>query len=204
MKRHLHANLRDYNDDTDRLEALYRSVGALDFSHQKLVAELIMLRLFSLLESHFESVALKILCNTQYLDGTLPNLFHVSANGRNALSNILNFGRKKALKKVQLKWTNYISIESNVRHLINASDNYLNVLKLNSAFIDEMRFVRNHIAHNNSDTRQKFKPVVIKYYGAYINTVTPGLLLLSPRRKPPLIIEYIKSSLIIIRDLVKK
>lgn len=204
MTRSLSVNYRDVVDQSVRLEDLYTSLAVLEFTHQKLTAELIFLRLFSLLELHFQSIAMKVLCGAQYLDGTGPILLHTSTNAANALSNILSHGRANPIKQAQLKWSNSQSIQGNIGKLIDRNDNYRQVILNNSALIDDMRFVRNHIAHNNPDTRQKFSPVVTRYYGGYVNTVTPGVLLLSPRRTPCLLVEYIRSVRIIIGDLVKR
>jgi hypothetical protein len=66
-----------------------------------------------------------------------------------------------------------------------------------------MRRVRNRIAHNNADSRRKYRIVVRQYYGAFVNTVTPGVLLGSNRHSPLLIEQYIRKSKIVVKEIVK-
>ena len=95
-------------------------------------------------------------------------------------------------------------IKDNVKNIINPNDNFYNVVNRHGTLIDEMRRIRNRIAHNNSSARGKYRAIVRRYYGAYLNNITPGTLLLSPRKSPPLLAQYIIKSRILIKDLVKK
>lgn len=197
----LDVNLRDFNHQSDRLLSLIDNLGSLNPRYQKMVAELVMVRLFSLVESHFESITTKILCATPYVDGTSPVLLFESANASNARSNMLRYGRRSA--KNQLRWTKVTFIQDNVIHLLDGSDHLLRVLTTHSSFIEEMRCVRNHVAHNTSDTRARYRPVVERYYGAYVPRITPGVLLLTSRIAPLLIRQYILKSRFVIREIVR-
>lgn len=201
--RRLDVNLRDFYSQTDSLSNLLVKVSNLDFETQRIIYELVMVRLFSLLELQFESIILKVLCNTQYLDASYPNLIITSSNARNAISNISNHGRTRPLRNNDIKWNQYQCILGNVRHLINSMDNLLSVFSIYERIINEMRLIRNHIAHNTPDTRNKYKSVVISYYGAYVNSLTPGKLLISNRRSPCLLKQYIITARIIVKDLIK-
>jgi hypothetical protein len=83
------------------------------------------------------------------------------------------------------------------------NDNLMTVVDRNGAFIDELRRVRNRIAHNNAQSRWNYRDVVRRYYGAYMNNVTPGMLLLAPRLRPSLLEQYIRRERILARDIVK-
>lgn len=179
------------------------SITALEPSRQSLIYELTHLRLFSLIELHLQSITTKLLCNASYVDGVSPTLFHKSPNARQAMSNMRSFARAKSLPAINIRWNDVVRIEENVQHLLDTNDNLLVELRKYVTEIDHMRRIRNHIAHKNQDTRKKFKPVVAYHYGAYANSVTPGLLLISPRRNPCLMRQYLATARIIIKDVTK-
>jgi len=110
-------------------------------------------------------------------------------------------GRRRSLP--YLKWTNGPDIKKNVENILDRRDGFNIVIDNHSPLITEMRRVRNQIAHQSSSTRREFKHVVISYYGAYVRSVTPGVLLLSTRWTPKIIEQYIRKSRIIIKDLIK-
>jgi len=186
-----------------RLTDVIDNLAGTDPRFQKLIAELVMVRLFSLVEEHLKSITLKVLCGAPYVDATSATLIVPCRNTRTALNNIITHGRTHPLHLYSVKWTNVAAIKGNVRHLLNATEHMVTVLDQHSLIIDEMRNVRNHIAHGTQDTGRKFKGVVYRHYGATPNNVTPGVLLLSPRQTPILINQYIVSSRIIIRDMIK-
>ena len=68
----LSVELREFDGDVARLRSLLPSLSALTPSHRKLVAEIMMIRLFLLVENTVAAAAKKILCGASYLDGTAP------------------------------------------------------------------------------------------------------------------------------------
>ncbi len=67
--------------------------------------------------------------------------------------------------------------------------------------IDEMRIVRNHIAHRASSTYQDYKTVIFRIFGASLR-IQPGAFLTSTKRLPrPKIIDYISISKIIVNEI---
>jgi hypothetical protein len=76
-------------------------------------------------------------------------------------------------------------------------------LDKHEAMYEEMRCIRNHIAHRNSGTRAKFRSVVEQYYGVYVHAITPGTLLLTDRNHPKLLDQYIIAARVMVRDLIK-
>ena len=199
----LDVNYRQFVEQEGRLTDVINNLTATDPRLQKLIAELVMVRLFSLVEEHLRSITLKVLCGARYVDATSPTLIVPCRNMRTALDNIIAHGRTRPLHANNVKWTNVAAIKGNVGHLLIATEHMLTVLDQHSLVIDEMRNVRNHIAHGTEDTRRKFKRVVNRHYGATPNNVTPGVLLLSSRQTPILINQYIVSSRIIVRDMIK-
>ncbi|HEY5074081.1 MAG TPA: hypothetical protein VII34_05240 [Pyrinomonadaceae bacterium] len=159
------------------------------------------MRVFGLLERTIESITVKILCSAQYVDASAPLVMIPAYSALEARYNMTSIGRIKPL--LYLKWTRVSEIKKNVIHLVDPTDPFISTLDLYNASLEEMRFVRNHIAHRTSSTRARFKPVVKQYYGAYLNSITPGTLLLSQRWAPSLIDVYIGTATILIRDLVR-
>jgi hypothetical protein len=186
---------------TDRLIDLANNLGPLGATYRKLVAEIVMLRLCSLMELAFESITVKVLCGAGYLDGSAPLVVVPCRNKTMALTNMLSHGRSHPLRFC--KWNQVSEIRKNVQFLLGGGDTLLSTLLVNNAVIEEMRHVRNHIAHNVPGTRAKYAPIVRSYYGAALNSVTPGVLLLSPRQTPLLLLQYITKARIIIKDLVR-
>jgi hypothetical protein len=103
----------------------------------------------------------------------------------------------------QLMWSKASEIKENTKYVIDPNDNFSQVIDRNGSLIDELRRVRNRIAHNNAQSRRKYREVVRRYYGAYMNHVTPGVLLLTTRIRPALIEQYIKQERILVKDILK-
>ena len=187
---------------TPRLQALIASIGTLPPTHRKLTAEIIMIRLFLLLETTFTSVAPKLLCGAKYLDGTTPARLVTPRSIAAALGEMKSHCRTQP--KNYLRWTDSRSIRSNLKHTLAPSDPFFASVAAHGSLLTEMRFVRNQIAHSNSRTRINFRTVVVRHLGGVMRGITPGLLLLTPRLGPPCLLEqYVISSRVIIRALLR-
>lgn len=196
----LNGNLQAFVLRTGQLEALVDGIAAAPPQYQSSIGELIFLRLFSMLEIELEDVTTKIVCGARYLDGTAPVLLHQSRSVALARDAMRKHGRSKAL---ELKWTIGTDIRANVKFVIDPSDPYFVAVTTHEARIDEMRRIRNHIAHSNSDTLRKYKPVVVAHYGAYVPRITPAVLLQSGRFRPTLLKQYLAAARIIIKEFVR-
>jgi hypothetical protein len=197
----LDVDYRHFLQHTERIRQLLANVSPLGPKYQKLIAELLLLRLFSLLETTIAAVTTKALCGAHYVDSTTPMLVVNSRNASEALTNMLNVGWNKP--RLFLKWTKASEITKNVRYLMDPADSLVSTVQRHGALLEEMRCVRNHVAHQTSGTRAKFKPIVSKYYGAYVNAVTPGVLLLSTRQRPILIEHYVGATRIMVKEIVR-
>lgn len=170
-------------------------------THQKLVAEIVLLRLFSLFENAISSISLKLTCGANYADGT-PPLLTIRARSAVSARNLLQqHGRVRT--RHELKWTKASEIKENLRHVIDPNDNIIIVVDRNGSLIDELRRVRNRIAHNNEQSRRNYREIVRRHYGAVLNHITPGVLLLTPRISPSLLEQYIIKQRIVMKDAVK-
>lgn len=190
-----------FRRETNKLIALHANISPLPPAYQKLVAEIIVLRLFDLLQNVIKSTAVKIICRARYIDGSAPLLLEPAGSRQEALSKMVYHNRTSP--RNYLSWSKVNDIKKNVKYVISHSDHLLIVLNIHASFIEEVRRVRNRIAHNNSNSRKKYRLVVQSHYGAFVNSVTPGILLLSPRRTPTLMEQYLRKSTILVKEIVK-
>lgn len=190
-----------FNIETIKLIGLASGTGILSIFHQKLVAEIILLRLFYLLENAIVSICIKIACGANYLDGSTPILLKKAPSSQSAISLFKTHGRSN---KRNLIWTKGGEIKENIKYIIDPSDNLFYIINNYSSILAEIKYVRNRIAHNNKTSRNNYKSVVRRHYGAYLNHITPGNLLLTRRKTPNLLNQYITATRIFIKDLTKK
>ena len=107
-------------------------------------------------------------------------------------------------REYNTSWNDAPSIRRGVEYLIHPADHCIRTLLNYSAFLTEIRYVRNHIAHRNDGTRRNFRTLLHRYYGAAPHGITSGILLLSERvSRPPLIEVNIITARVLIKDLVK-
>lgn len=188
------------SSETDKLVALLDDINSLRPKYAILVTEILLLRLFDSLVETITSITSKIMCGALYVDGSQPSLIIQSRSRVGALDNMRIYGRSK---RRHLRWTQVNEIKENVRYVVAVNEHFLNVLDSHMLFIEEIRWIRNRIAHNNATSRRNYRGAVLRYYGAYVNSVRPGILLLSPRQSPVLMRQYLIKSQILVKTLVK-
>ena len=118
-----------------------------------------------------------------------------STAGANLL--FANHGRAK---HKQPKWSKTTYINDTTQHVLDARDPFTRTCTASGGAIAEMQAVRNRIAHRNPASQKSYSTVVRRHYGARLNHVTPGLLLLSDRFKPSLLETYIASCATIVKE----
>jgi hypothetical protein len=168
---------------------------------QRLVAELIMIRLFDEFQEAIAGVALRLACGTRYADGTAPALLTTPARSTaGAFQLFENFGRPKPRSP---KWSRAGFISETTRYVLDRTDTFCAVCNAHGGVIAEMQAVRNRIAHANANSRAAYALVVMRHYGAPLNHVSPGVLLRSPRFSPPLLERYVAACRVIARDCAR-
>ena len=193
---------RAFQQQSDALRDLTVSMHSLEPHHRKLVAEMIMVRLFLLGENSISSVCEKLLSGAEYLDGTSPKVLTRATSRSNAVTLMKSRGRGNP--KRHLSWVQSREIRDNLRYTLQPSDPAFGVFIRNGARLTEMRYVRNHIVHKSSSTRDHFRNVVRNYYGGLKRGITPGVLLLTHALgAPPLVERYIGFYRILMKDLVR-
>lgn len=194
----------NYNEgckELDRLIDLQSHICPLPPKYRKLIAEIILLRAFSLLEETICAIASKLACGIPYCDGAQANILIRASSSTDALQKMISHGRTRP--RWTLSWSRASEIKKNMQYIIASGDHFMSIVDQHGTFIDEMRRIRNRIAHNNYNSRKNYYVIVRRYYGAYLNNVTPGTLLLSVRRTPILIESYLVKCRILIKQLVK-
>lgn len=184
------------------LRDLVSSLSMLSPHHRKLVAEMIMIRLFLLGENSISLVCQKLVCGADYLDNSSPITFVTASSRSNAETLMKCYGR--ARPKHYLSWTRSNEINDNLKHTLKPDDPAFSVFSKNAALLTEMRYVRNHIAHRSDSTRRHFRKVVRQHYGGLKRGVTPDVLLLTGALgATPLLERYFAYYRIVLKDLVR-
>jgi hypothetical protein len=190
-----------FRKETDRLLSLLDSIAALSPSHKKIIAEIVLLRLAILIENHLKLIFCKIACSAVYLDGTHPRLIAAQRSIQSALSAMMTLNRPKQRYAI---WNDGAEIRENVKHVIDPIDSSITVMRNHASYLTDIRYIRNHIAHRNDGSRRNFQTIVRRYYGAHAPAVTCGTLLLSTRASVPSLIEvHVRTSRVLIKDLVR-
>jgi hypothetical protein len=195
----LSITIRNANSTLDKLQCYKNESENLEAKYQYFISEMIMLRLFALFEEGVAEIAYKLASGAEYLNGTLPTLTVRANSVSGARSNFLTHGFTKP--KQNLKWTKAKYINESVQNIIPASEKYIINVRIHGASIDEMRKVRNVLAHNTSSAKTDFKQVIHTTYGANI-PMNVGAFLASTRRQTPCTLtRYIASVKIILKEI---
>lgn len=166
---------------------------------QGFVAEVLMLRLFSILETAVRETALRVACGASYRNNYPSNPIIICSSINNAIIQFKTCNRRRSL--LHLKFTNVSQTNESVRYIISRTEPFYVNLNRYSLEFDEMRKVRNHIAHRYKNTYVEYKQLIISRYGAFIN-LKPGVFLISTKRQTRSIIdEYIIKTKVIISDI---
>jgi len=189
------------NSEIKRLESYLIRAVSLDAQNQYLIGEVVMLRLFAILERTFEELALKICCGIDYVNGVSPKLNIVSKSMISAEVHMTSYDRKSNLGYT--KWTTKKSIFKNLEKLMDINDPYLRNVDIHNHHIEEMRAVRNHIAHISNSTKRDFKAVVYKTYGAYGKYSAGSYLMSTKKHKMSNIHRFVQTTKTIITDVSK-
>ncbi len=191
-----------YNRAINDIQVLSQYVTGfanMDAKYQHIIGEVIMLRLFSVLESTISETALKIACGARYRNGGNATILCPCNSLDNAHHNMLTHNRNKALRYLQ--WTKASFVNDSIRHVLDLNDHYARNISNHSISINEMRVVRNHIAHNSASTRTEYNNLLRSRYGGNPK-ITVGAFLVSTNRTPTAnISKYITTTQIIVNDI---
>ena len=183
------------------LENYLNSCATLESRYQYMISEVVMLRLFSILEQSIADLACKFACGANYVNGRIP-ITHVRCRSiQDAAAQMIVIGRRRPLG--YLKWTKINFIEDSIMHVLNTTDFFFVNLQNHSVIINEMRIVRNQVAHRTLSTTISYRNEIRRIYGANLN-IGLGVFLLSTNRNPLANIRrYITSTRVILNDAIK-
>lgn len=183
------------------LSSYMNDCSTLESKYQYFIGEVVMLRLFAILESNICDVALRLACGTPYKSGTLPiRLINCLTIG-DANFKMLSHGRRRP--RPYLKWTYLSGIQDSIEHVLDLNDHFFVNINNHISLIDEMRDIRNHIAHRTSGTAVKYYNQLNSIYNANLR-LPIGAFLTSKSRNPQSNIErYLLSMPIILHDISK-
>ncbi len=186
---------------SNRHGQVVQGLSQIEVRLQKLLAELVMLRLFDEFQWAITGVALRLACGTPYVDGTAPVLLTTPAKSTSGARHLYEtFGRPKPVK---LRWSKASFISDTTKYVLDPSNAFNAACKANALTISDMQAIRNRIAHSNSKSRAAFAAVVKRHYGAKLNHISPGLLLMSTRFSPTLLEQYLGTCRAIMKGCAK-
>jgi|WetSurMetagenome_2_1015567.scaffolds.fasta_scaffold87174_1 hypothetical protein len=188
-------------NDIAILERFLQKNNSLPPNMQGFVAEIIMLRLFSILESCIKDTATRVACGSNYRNGRTSTPTTICRSLNDALNKFKTTNRNRPIQN--LKFTTVHDANDSVKYIIPSTEPFRNNLNNFGVQIDEMRKVRNHVAHHYKSTYSDYKKIIIRRYGAFLN-IKPSVFLLSTKRQQrPIMNEYIITTKIIINDITK-
>ena len=168
--------------ETARLTGILQSTSSLAPTHRKFIAEIALIRLSVLIDNTMRSVFCKLVCGAAYIDGSTPIILAYQSNIPAAITAMQRLNRPRL--RYSLPWNDGSEIRDNIQFLIDPADQCNQLLKNYASFLTEIRYIRNHIAHRNANSRANFVKLIRKYYGARVPGVTCGNLLVSRTRFP--------------------
>ena len=195
----LDITVRNSVNRIDQLSQFRSESKVLAPRHQYFIAELIMIRGFSILEEAISELACKLVAGAHYLKGTHPSRLFEARSVAGANSALLNFGRSKP--RQYLNWNKVSEIKYNTSLVFTKSEPFVIRSEFHALVIDEMRKVRNFVAHRSQSARVGYKEVIRASYGAN-PTVDVGTFLVTTSRWSLAKIDgYLNAIRIIIREL---
>ncbi len=184
-------NLTNYITDSVTLEAKY----------QYMIGEVVMLRLFGILEHSIAEIALKLACGCNYRNGKNPLVKKQCRSMRDAFSNMLVYNRRKPKNPMDLKWTKANLIKESIEHVLDTNDSFYNQIQIHNAVIDEMRRIRNHVAHRSNGTKKEFISIQQNIYNGKVGLTMGAFLVSTSRHATSNIQRYIGTTTIILNDI---
>lgn len=183
----LSAALKIFDKNLLKLQQYKAQAVGLEAKYQHIISEMIMLRLFSVFEDAVSDIAFRIVAGAKYTNGNTPAIKARASRISDSRAILLNYGR--ARPETNLKWTKAKFIKESVEYVIPTNEKFVLNTQAQGAIIDEMRRVRNVLAHNTANARIEFKQVIRTRYGANVK-ISPGAFLCSTRRFNPCNIDY--------------
>jgi len=186
----------EFHKRTTRHLQVISGMASADAQLQKLLAELVMMRLFDEFMDAIDGIACRLACGTSYVDGSAPKLLAPPARSTAKARDLFqNHGR---VKPKFTKWSKTKFIKETTEFVLDPTDTFIQTCDQHGNLIAEMQAVRNRVAHGGTSARVAYAKIVKRHYGVQMNHISPGLLLLTPRFSPPLIHRYVSTCRVIV------
>lgn len=197
----LSVTVREVERSLDRLR-MYRSLsGTLAPTFQHLIAEVILLRVSAILELAIEELACKLVAGASYINGTYPALLYAAnsvAGARLAINT-----RSGPKPPPYLTWTRASDIRRNVSKVLNVAEPFVYYARAHGTILNEIRMVRNGVAHNSANAKSEFRGVIRTTYGANVSLTVGAFLTSTTRRPVAKIDEYLAGTRVIVGQLAR-
>ena len=188
---------------TNRIDRVFSEIRAIASPQiQFLLGEILVIRTAQILEEILPEIFARLVCNTPYIDGSVPIVLSHAKRIDEAFALIRSHRRKKKLNI--LKWLQSTEIRTNLKHLLDVNDHSLQIADRFSAELDEIRIVRNEAAHRVAGTKNQYRKIMLAYYGSSRIAVPVGKFVISDQRvKPAPLMKYTATVRTFVRDLCK-
>ena len=126
---------------SSRHDDVIQGLSQVEARLQKLLAELVMMRLFDEFQEAIGGVAFRLACGTPYADGTLPTLLTTPAKSTSGARDLFEtFGRPK---RKYVKWSRATYINETTKYVLDPTNPFTAACNANALIISEMQAVRN-------------------------------------------------------------
>jgi hypothetical protein len=189
--------LKEFTQTNATYVQISGAMSQLDPSLQKLVAEILLVRLFDDLQGSLSGIAYRLACGAAYLNGTPSTL--IAPQARSASAARALFETYNRPKSQYCRWSRTEFIKESTKHVLSPGATFIVACDQHALIIAEMQAVRNRIVHKNARTKQTFDSILRRHYGGTPRGVSPGALLLSNRIAPSLLHTYLVGSRVLLR-----
>lgn len=187
--------------DIDKLISYRNDSKSLESKYQYFIAEVVMIRLFGILEDAIRYTAFKLACKTNYRSGKTPSPNIICKSINDARNQYRTYNRNDSL--LNLNWSKVSYINKSIKFILTTSEDFYKYINNYPNEINEMRIIRNHIAHRSSSTYNDFKKLKQHLFGANLNITIGAFLTSNKRLGYSKIDRYLTTVKIIIDDITK-
>lgn len=187
--------------DISIVENYRRKSLSLQPQFQGFIAEMLMLRLFNILEKAVFDISCRVACGAQYNNGVIPVPTVLASSLSDAVSLFKNYNRATPYNHIQ--FTNVSNTNDSIKNVIPITEPFRQNLSNYGNQFEEMRNVRNQIAHRTSSTYAKYRSVIVRRYGSALKLKTAVFLTSTTREHIPVLDQYVTIVKLMINDLSK-
>ena len=192
-----------FQKTVSRLEAVLASTNNLAPASRKIVAELVVVRLAVAVENALSRASYKAVAGTSFLDGSAPVLLNRQRTAAKAEVFLKTEGGILGYER-PIRWLDGSELGKALLVAFDTGDPFSKIGSKHGSTLAQLRRIRNHIAHSNRNSARGFQRVVKQIYGAKLNSMTPGTLLLTPRAGLiPLVEQLIIRARVMVKDMVR-